>query len=564
MEETAEVQVRRFTAGSEQDPREGLGRCLACPSKIVNYQEATGLWVDVSGQSHTGHEIELKPATLPGEISETWRPESLSQRVRIRVTDAGYYYRVGEVESDLCTVQDEQNPDFERNLAKKLGVEVNEILKARLWEIQRPTTFQEISDVLSSTVRQDLANKLILFCAGILTFTREDQINVLMSGESSGGKSYNALEAASYFPKDVVMTIATASPKAFYHQGVWDEDRHLLVVDLRGKIIAFLDQPHYMLMEALRPLASHDQPELVYKIADKNRKGQNRTKTVLILGFPSLIFCAAKLSLEDQERTRSFVLSPETTSTKLEESLRLLMAKVGNREAFKQWLESHPRRRWLKARIEMIRQAGIEEVIVPDQEQIYRRFLGSREHLAPRHQRDLPKILALIKAHALLNWAHRKHQGSSTIEADREDIEAGFWLYGLVAEANELGLSPQVYEMYRDIIKPNLSLTDPLRKERIAGLYFKIHGRRLGCKQLEKGILPALEASGVVSLQPDPSDRRRIVVYPPDEDNISPPESSQNNVDHIRGVPLSIGDTATKLTGRLDTHLSHTLVENAA
>ena len=188
----------------------------------------------------------------------------------------------------------------------------------------------------------------------------------------------------------------------------------------------------------------------------------------------------------------------------------------------------------------MIREAGIQEIVIPDQEAICKRFKEARQHLAPRHQRDLPKILSLIKAHALLNWLHRNQPSSGTIEANKEDIEAGFWLYSLVSEANELGLSPQVYEMYRDIIKPNLGLTDkesvcvPLRKERIAGLFFNMHGRHLGWKQLERGILPALEASGLISLQPDPSDRRRTVVYPPDEGNIV---TAQNNVDPIKGAP---------------------------
>ena len=50
------------------------------------------------------------------------------------------------------------------------------------------TTLEEITAVLSSTIRQDEANKLILFCAGLLTFTEQDQINILMAGESSGAE----------------------------------------------------------------------------------------------------------------------------------------------------------------------------------------------------------------------------------------------------------------------------------------------------------------------------------------------------------------------------------------
>jgi len=123
-----------------------------------------------------------------------------------------------------------------------------------------------------------------------------------------------------------------------------------LVVDLRGKLIIFLDMPHYSLLERLRPLLSHDRRELLYKITDKSKRGALRTKNVLIVGYPTIWFCVAKLSRDDQERTRCIALSPETSAEKLIESLRLAVARVGDREAFKQWLRSHPRRRWLKAR----------------------------------------------------------------------------------------------------------------------------------------------------------------------------------------------------------------------
>ena len=98
------------------------------------------------------------------------------------------------------TVEDEENPELDKTLASKLGVDFKEILAARLYEIRRPTTFDEVADVLGCTIRHDQANKLILFAAGLLTFTDEDQFNILMSGESAGGKSYTAQEVVSYFP----------------------------------------------------------------------------------------------------------------------------------------------------------------------------------------------------------------------------------------------------------------------------------------------------------------------------------------------------------------------------
>ena len=90
-----------------------------------------------------------------------------------------------------------------------------------------------------------------------------------------------------------------------------------------------------------------------------------------------------------------------------------------------------------------------------------------------------------------------------------------------MATPNELGLSPQVYDIYESAVKSFLSPERGVGKEQIAGTYSKVYGRRLGWKQLEPEILPALEASGLVSLQTDLNDRRRTVVCPPDEAYIS-------------------------------------------
>jgi len=505
--------------------------CQTC--SIIVHIGYHGMWQDDKGQLHgEGHQVEELPSPQPSDTPKD-EPVVLDPneplKIAQRITDVGYYYRAGQRELGPFAVQDEQDPGFDSRLAKDLRVEPIDILKARLAEVQRPTTFDEVAEVLGSTIRRDQAPKLILFSAGILNFTDEDQINTLMSGESAGGKSYTVLEVFSYFPSEVVRTIATASPTAFFHDhGVWDQERRVLVVDLKQKVITFLDQPHYTLLERLRPLLSHDKRELLYKITDKSKRGSLRTKNVLLIGYPTIIFCAARLSLDDQERTRVFILSPETSAEKLEESLRLAVVRVGDREVFRQWLESHPRRRWLKARVAAIQNAHIQDVVLPDQERIYERFLGSHSRLAPRHQRDLPRILALIKAHAMLNCWHREHPRPDAILANHDDIEAGFWLYSLVAKPNELGLSPQVYEIYESVIKPLLAQDGMVDRQTILAGYYQQYGRFLSEEKLRREILPALEASGLVMQAADPDDKRRMLVctpHPPPISEPSPPET---------------------------------------
>ena len=69
-----------------------------------------------------------------------------------------------------------------------------------------------------------------------------------------------------------------------------------------------------------------------------------------------------------------------------------------------------------------------------------------------------------------------------------EEIDAAFELYEMVAVPNKRGLSPQVYFIYACVIKPLLSSEPGFRKKEIAGVYFKLYGRRLGWKQLERDV----------------------------------------------------------------------------
>jgi hypothetical protein len=521
-------------------PNRDYGHCRTCNGLGVYLDHDRKACFFLNGDIHAAHPVDFYPdeSLGPGIPKPQADPVPAIGKVKVRCTEAGTYYSTQSLQEELfVSVQDEnEDPQSEATVAKKLGVDITDITAARHQDVCRPTTFKEIADVEGSTIRRDQSTELILTCGGILTFTDEDQMNILMSGESAGGKSYIALEVAAYFPGDIVQIIATASPTSFIHDAQWDDEAKVLRKDLRQKLIIFLDQPHYQLMEKLRPLLSHDRRELLYKTTDKSKRGSLRTKNTIITGYPTVFFCAAKLSLDEQERTRVFILSPQTSQDKLEESVRLRITKDGNREAFKDWIALHPRRRWLKARIEAIRAAKIDQVIIEEQDLVYAKFMETHKRLAPRHQRDVGRILALIKAHALLNFWDRERRGEHTIVATNGDIEAGFGLYSEIAKANELGLAPQLYEIYDTVIRPHLDPLQSLRKDVIAAAYQEQYGRPLPWRKLDREILPALEASGLIGLEPDPADRRRMVVCPPYVGSISE-LAPQNNIAKVVGTP---------------------------
>ena len=467
-----------------------------------------------------------------------WAPKKTVRGVEAEFDGVAFMFRRGDRVAGPYQDVYQLTPE---ELAEKLAVDLESALAARLTALQiyedRELGINDLIEALGVTVKKDDVNKVITFLAMLSAFTDNDQINLSFRAESSTGKSYIPLEVAALFPEDRVVRVAYSSPTAFFHdRGTWDGEREMVTIDLEKKILIFLDQPHNMLLERLRPLLSHDQKELVYKITDKREKLGLRTKNVRIIGYPAVVFCTGRLALDEQEATRMILLSPEISQEKLREAVYLKILKEADERAFKEYVDRDPRRKALKERIKRIAELKVAEIIVPEPEKVFQRFVSSRRILKPRHSRDAGRLMALIKVLALLNYNHRRVERSGewiTIYASEKDVEAAFQLYEQVAESQEYNLSPFVLQVFKEVIEPlarEKSVTDivqgPTRVE-IMKRFLEVFGRPLSRMVWEREIVPALEAAGLLERETHPQDRRRTIYIPTTirelEDESTPP-----------------------------------------
>lgn len=419
-----------------------------------------------------------------------------------------------------------------------------------------PLTSQELVEILGLTIKKDEENKIVTFLCELSAYTENAQFNISFSAPSSTGKSYIPLEISNLFPQEDVMRLGNCSPTAFFHeQGEYDKEKNTILVDLSRKIIIFLDQPHTALLERLRSLLSHDEKEMHSKITDKNQKGGNRTKTVIIRGFPSVIFCTAGLRFDEQEATRFLLLSPEINQEKIHDGVLEAIRKESDKESYKEWLEENPKRKLLKERIRAIKLENICEIKIANYAKIRDRFLGNNKVLKPRHQRDIKRLSSIIKSCALLNLWWRDRQGS-TIIANDEDIEQAFKIWDLISVSQELNLPPYIYNLYKEVIlsawqtKSSLGGNDPfmigtndrigLTRQEIMQKHYEVYGRMLDTIQLRQQILPMLETAGMITQEPDLKDKRKILVFPTvltvkpsDDKNNSVAGGGVDNVDEI-------------------------------
>jgi hypothetical protein len=390
--------------------------------------------------------------------------------------------------------------------------------------VKRKTAFP--IEILGLTIKKDEENKLITFLCELSAYTENSQFNISFNAPSSTGKSYIPTEIARLFPEEDVIEIGYCSPTAFFHDiGKYQKERRGYLVDLSRKILIFLDQPHTQLLERLRPLLSHDKKEITLKITDKTQKYGLKTKNVLLRGYPAVIFCTAGLKINEQEATRFLLLSPEINQEKIREAVLEKIKKETDTSAYKEWLESNPERKLLKDRILAIKQEGVKEIKIGSPEKIKEWFFKKNKMLKPRHSRDIGRLISLIKSLALLNLWFKKKEGSIVI-TDDIDIEGAFKIWETISESQEFNLPPYIFHLFQEIISPawyEKNETDELTgvikesgltRQEILQKHFQIYGRHLPDWQLRQQIIPMLETAGLISQEPDPNDRRKILIYP--------------------------------------------------
>lgn len=390
----------------------------------------------------------------------------------------------------------------------------------------KPLSSAEILDILGLTIKKDEENKLVSFLCELSAYTENAQFNISFNAPSSTGKSYIPTEVARLFPSEDVIEIGYCSPTAFFHDvGQLNKERGGYEIDLSRKILIFLDQPHTMLLERLRPLLSHDKKEMHLKITDKSQKGGLKTKNVFIKGYPSVIFCSAGLQIDEQEGTRFMLLSPETNQEKIREAIHEKIRKEADNAAYTSWLNSNPERLLLKERIEAIREEKIEEVRIADPSFIEKSFLENKTLLKPRHQRDIGRLFSLIKAITLVNVWFREREGDIVI-ASEDDIREAIAIWAKISQSQEYNLPPYIYNLYHEVILPAYQEKNDgmdwgevvekqgITRQDIFKKHFKVYGRMVEDFRLRQQILPMLETAGLITQEPDPDNKRRMLIFP--------------------------------------------------
>lgn len=439
------------------------------------------------------------------------------------------------------------------------------------------TMLEEIDDVLDyivrvreNTVKKD-RRYLTMAILTMFSAYLPEPVNLDVQAPSSEGKTYVVTEVAKLFPKEDIIELVGATPKSFFYdkatlvdkdtlEPVEDQLRQLFrnlqkakgsekeeikaqidfilensvpLVDLENKILIFLDTPDINTLNALKPILSHDEYITYYKYTDKTGKGQIRSKTILLKGWPAVIIIrvTGEKSQEDysQISSRFLLVSPNMSKEKYREAIKLLALRMGKPAVVVNQILKVAEVEKAKLLINAIRDKLLElrdrnRKALNDYKAsiFYIPLLDKIAELFPtvtgRNMRDFKKLLLILQLIAAVNVFKRPILRIGDVEyiiVVKRDWEKAYEL--MLTEEEKLsiftGIPKHVAEWFEKVLKP-------LSQEYNGTLYIsdlventpKLIGKYYSYDSIRKMFLKPLENTGFITLEPDPEDRRRRVI----------------------------------------------------
>lgn len=268
-------------------------------------------------------------------------------------------------------------------------------------------------------------------------------LNLALKAESGAGKSYTTMEMVNFLPQENVLRIGSQSPKVISHEnGIrktsdgrnfdkipepqkpnksdypnpddfcalmegWKnsvkeyrklQDESYYEVDLRHKIIVFLESVNPETFKMLKATMSHDNDFIDHKFVDDKGK----VHITRLLGAPVLIFNSLDLEYLEEFATRTLTVTPDTSKEKIKDAKSIACKKANF-----PWLYAKDafNRRLIQEYLKRVRDLTVKGAIKALNPFTELDVAFSQE--ATRDMRDFSKFLELMPSFALFKLFQR-------------------------------------------------------------------------------------------------------------------------------------------------------------
>jgi hypothetical protein len=346
----------------------------------------TEFYYDISSNSvniTVNHKYKLKTIGVPTDIinqdiSQGWYKfidlvaKSLREKTSIHdeedIQEIGY-----AIDDNNELIYKYSSRSSRKNDSSKLVIDEQE-LKSTINNFDGDFINYIIKQIKKTVKCEDVLIRQILY-TGLSSYIGDDPINLGIIAPTSEGKTYPVEETMKLFPKEDMYKVGSMSAKVLVRQkgtlidkngqpidqkikdlvkkknllGDSKEDKEQklniiseieelyegakTLIELTGKILVFLEPPHKEVWAILKPILSHDSPEIEYPFVNKTDKDGHETKDVVVRGWPACIFCSAKdessWSVWPEIKSRCLISSPNMVAKKYKESTKLISTKYG-------------------------------------------------------------------------------------------------------------------------------------------------------------------------------------------------------------------------------------------
>jgi len=284
---------------------------------------------------------------------------------------------IEDQEKDLDKKQKQSLINDNGNNNNKIIIDEDELKS----QIHNEDFIEYVIKKVKKTVKcEDILIRQILY-TGLSSYIEVDPINLGILAPTSEGKTYPVEECIKFFPREDVFKVGSMSAKVLVRDKGILVDKNLnpiedklkelkkrikelskknqkeeeeqineeieklykdakTVIDLTGKILIFLEPPKKDLWDILKPILSHDSPEIEFPFVNQTDRKGHETKNVVVRGWPSCIFCSArdesKWDVWPEIKSRFLISSPNMIPQKYKESTKLISQKIGKPNSIQQ------------------------------------------------------------------------------------------------------------------------------------------------------------------------------------------------------------------------------------
>ncbi len=412
----------------------------------------------------------------------------------------------------------------------------------------------QIEKYLNSKIKKD--NKLvknILWCY-FSTYT-SIPINLGIMASTSEGKTYATVEVAKIFPKKDLILVGRMSPTALIHQNgiLVDENlnpiesrielldyeikkagdkeirnhaqrerKELLktaknLIDLKGKILLFLDAPDIKLWDMLKPILSHDAEQINYKTTQTD--GSLKVKESILKGWPAVIFCSAKNEAKDriwdEIETRFDITSPNTSVEKYRAANTYTALKMGTPSFASSLVGDDEDKEYARFHVEKIKEQlcrlDRKNPVCNPFHKIISESFPSRNGSSMRH---FNRFTAYSNLSTMINASQKYKIVFETKEDKKEyyiisdisDINNAIEMIGSLS-----AIPPTLINFVNDIFVPATKevIVEGITTKQLAEKYILVYQKDVTAKKILENFVKPLQNYGIIDFKKNPDDERQ-------------------------------------------------------